>query len=93
MAILGYWCSVPNNKCTGKVDSSVRSTWHKDKKSMTRCKEAYLKSQGYEKISNREWRCPEGGILVLCKNPSKLQRVRKGKEGRAMQEYHAIVQW
>lgn len=91
MAYLGYACAVPHNLCSGKAIEKSGGRYHSTVEACFKCKEKYLISQGYEKLNNRHYRDPKGGVLVLDRKQGKVGKVRKGKEGRAMKSFHSIV--
>lgn len=78
-----YACATPKEKCIGNFRSECNQKVHSDEGSAARCTIKYLTSIGYTRISSREWRLPEGGILVLDKKsvrayPGKYDGLLKG---------------
>lgn len=91
MSLHGYLCGTPKGSCFGKAVHGKPLKYHQTKKDLLQCQENHLANLGFKKLGTREWLDPKGGILMLPKNPQKGARIRKGKEGRPMIEYHAVA--
>lgn len=78
-----YACQTPKEHCLGSAKPECGQKIHPDQGSAYRCTCKYLIKMGFERISAREWRMPQGGILVLDKkclrgNPGKYDGLIKG---------------
>lgn len=108
MATYGYLCPTPKQHCSGtiaKLNAGLDKRGikkHGDQKSAMKCYATYLTSVlGCEKLSNREFRHPNGGpIEVLSRESQFGARLRSGKRGegnaigsvnRGMPVSHAAV--
>lgn len=85
----GFLCPTPKQQCTGKVGNYSASLdkqgikKHGSPKEAMDCYVRYLtQTLGYERLSSREFRPPDGGpILVLTKESRFGARLRSGKAG------------
>jgi len=84
-----YLCPTPKNCCTGKVGNYSASL---DKQGIKKhgspheamaCYVRYLtQTLGYERLSSREFRPPDGGPIVVLSKVSRFgARLRSGKSG------------
>ena len=83
-----YLCPTPREDCTGKTVSMnnlfhylKNAKVHASPQAAYECYCHYLARTGHEQISQREYRQPKGGILILTKRSRFGTRVRLGKEG------------
>jgi|SRR5579863_5313385 len=81
-----YICQTPKDCCNGGKGGTSQGLNRKNSMKMHstpqeafNCYAQYLVSQGYERLSSREFRQPEGGILVLTKPCRYGGRLRRGK--------------
>lgn len=102
MARIGFICPVPVNVCKGSPlgagSGKGKARYHGDDRQVRACQATYLMSQGYERISAREFRPVKGGeVLVLSKRPGTPVRTGKGdknsQRGRPMADAHTKVAW
>jgi len=77
-----------------------RSKYHKTPIEIHRCFARYMKAQGYEQLSRREYLSPNGGpIILISKKPGTPVVSGKSKEragsgaGRAMGKQHTVKAW
>lgn len=84
-----FLCGCPADHCSGSVqplNASMRQgparRVHLSPEEAFKCRAGWLISKGYERLSSREFRAPDGsGILVITK-PSRFgARMRPGKQG------------
>lgn len=91
---LAYMCKTPREHCSGASPTQeVPHAYHGSREEAFRCTVRYYKQVlGYEQISPREFRTPRG-ILVMDKVSKFGGLVRRGKEGRFMQDRKHGVVW
>lgn len=88
-----HLCGVPQERCSGAVtmvnsdlvtgkDKTMRT--HSTRKEARRCTERYLEGQGYVRVGPREWKSPDGPILVLRKATHYGASLRSGKAGEGV---------
>lgn len=84
-----YLCGTPKEHCSGALTTcnagmrgaSVTKS-HLDPTAAFKCHAKYLVKIGYEQLSPREFRAPDGsGIKVLTKQSRFGAKLRNGKEG------------
>jgi hypothetical protein len=88
-----YLCPVPGTNCHGTVGGSKteKVKYHSSPDLVRLCETQYLISQGYKKISSREFISPtSGAIMVLSKKaarakPGKGAFYMAGKHGQKIQ--------
>jgi hypothetical protein len=86
-----HLCGVPSEHCggsLGQLSAGFKAKGYRVHNSPTeafRCMGRYLVKIGYEKLSSREFRAPDGsGIRVLTKQSRYGGKLRPGKAGRNM---------
>jgi hypothetical protein len=97
--MIGVVCPVPMASCSGAVldagNCAKRVKYHQTHDEVLNCEGRHLVAQGYTRLSRKEYRPPNGGeILLLSRKPG--ARVRKGKQGRSMGDFHengGLVAW
>jgi hypothetical protein len=90
MSMNKFLCPTPREHCTGKLVSMNNFfTHHKPQnakvhgtpQSAFECYCHYLEMTGHVRLSQREYRQPQGGILLLTRQTRFGTKVRLGKEG------------
>jgi hypothetical protein len=86
-----FMCGVPHENCGGSLGALSNGfkgkgyRLHNSAYEAFKCMGRYLVSQGFEKLSSRAFRNPDGsGIRVLTKQSRYGARMRPGKGGRNM---------
>lgn len=78
-----FLCGTPKDHCTGGIlhtdQNFSTDKCHSSRKEAMRCFGRYLESQGYTKLSNREYRDKDGSIRILPKQSKFGGRLRQGK--------------
>ena len=83
-----YLCGVPARSCRGQVTVMVAGMRrrvgdtpkvHSSPQEAFECHAAWLLEQGYQRVSRREFKTPEGPILVLSKPRKFGAPMRLGK--------------
>ena len=83
-----YLCPTPREHCTGKT-TSMNNFFNQPKNAKLHgtpsaafdCYVSFLEKTGHQRLAQREFRRPEGGILLLTKRSRFGTKVRLGKEG------------
>ena len=88
MSMNHYLCPTPREFCTGKLTSmnnffnqTKNAKLHGSRDAAFDCFTAYLVRTGHERVAPREYRQPQGGILLLSKRSKFGVKLRLGKEG------------
>lgn len=84
-----YICQTPKDHCKGGKGGTSQALNRKNAMKMHStpqeafaCYASYLVSQGYERLSSREFRPPGGGPIEVLTKPCRYGgRLRKGKGG------------
>ena len=85
MAYVGQTCRTPLNACTGAhtVTDGIgkgRVKYHNTSKEGLKCFGKYLQSQGFIRLSSREYKRPDNGMIEML--PKKMgSPVMTGKRG------------
>lgn len=81
-----YVCQTPQEFCTGGLcatnngfNRTKNLRMHSSPETAFKCHSQWLVKAGYEKLGSREFRQPEGGILILTKPCRYGGKMRKGK--------------
>ena len=87
MATYGYLCPTPKSHCNGSIGNYSASLDkkgiknHGSSEEAMKCYAKYLISEGYKRISPREFRKEGEPIIVLTKASRFGARLRSGKAG------------
>ena len=88
MSMNKYLCPTPREVCTGKLTSmnnfynrTKNAKLHGSPQAAFDCYVRYLLLTGHVRVAAREFRQPQGGILLLTRQSRFGTRVRLGKEG------------
>lgn len=88
MSMNKFLCPTPREHCTGKLVSMnnffnqpKNAKLHGSPQAAFDCYCRYLELTGHERVGQREYRQPQGGILLLTRQSRFGTKVRLGKEG------------